>query len=183
MSDHKILNEDALLSSLDHAFEELTEHLDYEDHLTRQKVFKEVREAGHVLEEEFLEAPTPTQPVEQPQVQRVSSVDVMANTLSNYLTRTRTTKADEDVYKTTEEKRFFTIEQKIERLSRTILENTIVSGIGQGGDGQTPGSGEVRILNMDDVNARDITEGQTLIWSQNLGTFVPASIPWYQFRC
>ena len=177
MSDHKILNEDALLSSFDHAFEELMEHLDYEDHPDRQKVLEEVREDEYVLEEEFIEVPSTPQPIEQPQVQRVGSVDVMANTLSNYLTRTRTTKADEEVYKTTEEKRFFTIEQKIERLSRTILENTVVSGIGQGGDGQGPGSGEVRVLNMDDVDARDIGEGQTLVWNTNLGTFVPASIP------
>ena len=177
MSDHKILNEDALLSSLDHAFEELMEHLDYEDHPTRQKVFEEVIEVEDVLEEEFLEVPAPTQPVEQPQVQRANPVDAMANTLSNYLTRTNTTKSDEEVYKTTEEQRFFKIEQRLEMMSRTILENTVVSGIGQGGDGQGPGSGEVRVLNMDDVDARDIGEGQTLIWNTNLGTFVPASIP------
>ena len=47
---------------------------------------------------------------------------------------------------------------------KTLAEDTIVSGIGQGGDGQTPGSGEVLLSRMDDVDIYDLLPGQALVW-------------------
>ena len=206
MSDQKLTIEDALLSSLDADLEGLIEHLESQeennpelDRLYEEDYTSRKQKENELLEEVIsLEVPgrkkleltpntllesTDSKPqvitediVEPPPVERTDNVALMADKLSGYLSRINKDVQSQPV-QTTAEQRFFKIEQRLEMMSRTILENTIVSGIGQGGDGQTPGSGEVRILNMDDVNARDITEGQTLIWSQNLGTFVPASIP------
>ena len=55
----------------------------------------------------------------------------------------------------------------------TMSENTMVGGIGQGGDGQTPGSGEVYLLRLDDVDADTISVGQSLVWDGN--KFIPGS--------
>ena len=49
------------------------------------------------------------------------------------------------------------------------MESTMVSGIGQGGDGQGPGSGEVRINRMDDVclgeeGIAGLKPGDVLVW-------------------
>ena len=46
-----------------------------------------------------------------------------------------------------------------------IKESTLVSGIGQGGDGQTPGSGEVKLSRMDDVRSENVKPGDGLIWN------------------
>ena len=55
-----------------------------------------------------------------------------------------------------------------------LREATLVSGIGQGGDGQTPGSGEVRLARLDDVDLdlENLSDGDTLIWDSSTGTFV-----------
>ena len=57
-----------------------------------------------------------------------------------------------------------------------ISEATLVSGIGQGGDGQTPGSGEVLLQKLDDVNIDmdNILSGQVIMWDGT--SFVPASV-------
>ena len=57
-----------------------------------------------------------------------------------------------------------------------LQEGTMVSGIGQGGDGQLPGSGEVQLKYMDDVSILNIQPGDTLIWdAANGGSFVPGA--------
>ncbi len=69
--------------------------------------------------------------------------------------------------------------EKVEHLSsqlgiirQTLDEQgqTIVAGIGQGGDGQTPGSGEVRLQKMDDVDMDGIKPGQTVCWDPDLNS-------------
>ena len=55
----------------------------------------------------------------------------------------------------------------------TMSENTLVTGIGQGGDGQLPGGGEVRLLRLDDVDASSIQVGQSLVWDGD--KFIPGS--------
>lgn len=47
---------------------------------------------------------------------------------------------------------------------KQVAEGTLVSGIGQGGDGQSPGSGEVMLARLDDVDVSEITPGQGLAW-------------------
>ena len=190
MRNHNPLTEEKMIETLDNNLQSLLNDVDHQDRIEKQKFLEEHQNklrASALKEQQNVKGRSQLSPVNEdflkgnehePVHQRpITPVDVMADSLSKYVSRVNKNKVQEDVVKTTEDHRFDKIEQRLEKMSRTIVENTIVSGIGQGGDGQTPGSGEVRILNMDDVNARDITEGQTLIWSQNLGTFVPASIP------
>ena len=47
----------------------------------------------------------------------------------------------------------------------------IVSGIGQGGDGQLPGTGVVRLEDLDDVNINGIGVGDIIIWDGS--QFIP----------
>ena len=54
------------------------------------------------------------------------------------------------------EHRIAELQNQINSLRMIVSEGTMVSGIGQGGDGQSPGSGEVEVLKMDDVEARGI---------------------------
>lgn len=190
MSNHNELNEEILLRVLDNNIEDLIKTFEYQDKIEKPKFLEEHQNKlrasalkeqqnvkGHpqasLAKEDFLKG-NELEPVQQ---RPITPVDVMADSLSKYVSRINKNKVQEDVVKTQEDYRFDKIEQRLEKMSRTILENTVVSGIGQGGDGQGPGSGEVRVLNMDDVDARDIGEGQTLVWKTNLGTFVPASIP------
>ncbi len=81
----------------------------------------------------------------------------------------------------------YQLSERIDHLNSqmSILRNVVtessgrnmVSGIGQGGDGQTPGSGEVRLQKMDDVEMGEIEPGQTLCWDPDLnngtGGFYP----------
>ena len=81
-----------------------------------------------------------------------------------------------EVPQTLDEERFRQLETQLLQVKQLFHEATMVSGIGQGGDGQTPGSGEVRILNMDDVaTPNGIQNGQGLIWDAALGKFVPGA--------
>ena len=52
------------------------------------------------------------------------------------------------------------------------MRDTLVSGIGQGGDGQTPGSGEVKLARLDDVIIDNINDGDTLVWDSTTNSFV-----------
>ena len=74
-----------------------------------------------------------------------------------------------------EEERFRNIETQLIQVRQLFHEATMVSGIGQGGDGQTPGSGEVRLARLDDVDIGDIVHGDTLVWDSVGGNFVPGS--------
>lgn len=71
-----------------------------------------------------------------------------------------------------EEQRFRNIENQLSHVRKLFHEATMVSGIGQGGDGQTPGSGEVKLARLDDVDMDNINDGDSLIWDSTSGTFV-----------
>ena len=71
------------------------------------------------------------------------------------------------------EHRIAELQNQINSLRMIVSEGTMVSGIGQGGDGQTPGSGEVEVLKMDDVSATGISIGEHLVWDGF--NFVPSS--------
>ena len=74
------------------------------------------------------------------------------------------------------EERFRNLEVQLLQVKQLFHEATMVSGIGQGGDGQTPGSGEVNIMRMDDVYAPNgIAQGQGLIWDATINKFVPGA--------
>ena len=74
------------------------------------------------------------------------------------------------------EQKLQNMQRQLDRIRGMMLEGTMVSGIGQGGDGQTPGSGEVRVLKMDDVlHGNSITDGDVLVWDEVQGGFIPVS--------
>ena len=72
------------------------------------------------------------------------------------------------------EERLQNMQRQLDRMRGIMMESTMVSGIGQGGDGQTPGSGEVKVLKMDDVlYGNQISDGDVLVWDQVEGGFIP----------
>ena len=87
----------------------------------------------------------------------------------------------------------------------SVMESTMVSGIGQGGDGQGPGSGEVRLNRLDDVHipggsgttfgtrtvaaagANVPNHGDILIWDETIypnggWTTTPGRWNWWWYR-
>ena len=73
----------------------------------------------------------------------------------------------------TEDDRLTSLETQLIQVRQLFREATMVSGIGQGGDGQTPGSGVVKAVDLDDVNLDGIQPGDQLVWDG--GQFVPAN--------
>ena len=73
----------------------------------------------------------------------------------------------------TEEDRLTSLETQLIQVRQLFREATMVSGIGQGGDGQTPGSGVVKAADLDDVNLEGLQPGDQLIWDG--GQFVPSN--------
>lgn len=71
------------------------------------------------------------------------------------------------------EERLLQFEKELQHMKQLFKESTMVSGIGQGGDGQTPGSGEVNLAKLDDVKLDGMKPGDTLIWNGN--QFVPGT--------
>ena len=64
-----------------------------------------------------------------------------------------------------DEERFKNLETQLLQVKQLFHEATMVSGIGQGGDGQTPGSGVVKFFDLDDVTVDDqLLPGQGIIW-------------------
>ena len=74
-----------------------------------------------------------------------------------------------------DDERLVALETQLLQVKQLFHEATMVSGIGQGGDGQTPGSGEVRLARMDDVSVDNIQDGDSLIWDSATGGFVPGA--------
>ena len=65
----------------------------------------------------------------------------------------------------TEDERLTSLETQLVQVRQLFREATMVRSIGQGGDGQTPGSGVVRMLDLDDITIDDqLLPGQGLIW-------------------
>ena len=54
------------------------------------------------------------------------------------------------------DRKIIAISNSLEGMKGYINESTLVSGIGQGGDGQLPGGGEVLLRGLDDVNIGNI---------------------------
>ena len=189
MSNHNVLNEERLLETLDGSIESLIGYMEANDNREKQKFLEEHQNKLRAIElqkqqkkvkgrptvslvkEEYLTS-NEVEPVEQ---KTPTPVDVMAGSLSRYVSLINKNKVQEDLVKTPEEQRFDNIEKRLEKMSRSIVENTIVSGIGQGGDGQTPGSGEVRLNRLDDVDMIGLEDGQSLVWDRDEGKWKPGS--------
>lgn len=127
-------------------------------------------ESVEVTTEDYIE---PIEPIEEPTLPTVvnSMMDDLSDKLSTYVNRTNTKYVEpdpQDLSVIVEN-----LSKQIQDVRRLVLENTIVSGIGQGGDGQTPGSGEVWFYRLDDVDMDGLEDGDTIIWDQESGKWVP----------
>ena len=100
-------------------------------------------------------------------------MDDLSNKLSTYLNRTNNVHTEEDP--TDINYIVENLSKQIQDVRRLVLENTVVSGIGQGGDGQGPGSGEVWFKYLNDINIDGVQDGDTIIWDGNLGQWVPGT--------
>ena len=166
---------------------------------------REVEDAEDVVEEVeevdpsvYLRQENPAEVVEpqvvkEPEVQREDYISKLGQTMSQTIARRFKQSAVDNSPKD------FQLSERIDHLNTqvAILRNALmessgrsmVSGIGNSGDGSTPGSGEVRINNMDDVHipladgsglstglhsshgnsVYDIPDGSVLVWDENIG--------------
>ena len=78
--------------------------------------------------------------------------------------------SNEDIDQLNISQRLDYLQTQVGVIRNTISESgrNLVSGIGQGGDGQLPGSGEVRLQKQDDVSMDGIKPGQTLCWDPDM---------------
>ena len=131
-----------------------------------------LEESVEVVEEEVItEVPEVVSEVEVEEPK--SYMDILSDTLS--YTAKRLDKSSGQLKMTEQEALFDNFQAQLDRMKRTILENTVVSGIGQGGDGQTPGSGGK--VELDDV-VLTVSIGDTIIWDGI--NFVPGSWNWWR---
>lgn len=100
----------------------------------------------------------------------VNHIQDLANQLGGYVKKRNLDKKTEPEISDalTEKVDYLTSQLGIIRQTLDEQGQTIVAGIGQGGDGQSPGSGEVRLQKQDDVNMDGIQPGQTLCWDPDL---------------
>ena len=94
----------------------------------------------------------------------------LMSTVGNFLSDTAKFD-DEELERTYFEERFDFVQKQLEGMKRSILENTVVSGIGHGMYGSSSGGGEVLLNMMDDVETGDgpIPNGHTLVWDATTG--------------
>lgn len=102
----------------------------------------------------------------------------LSQVLDQHGMRERWAKADDPTTKGDIYEKVEALSMQLNLLRSSVMESTMVSGIGQGGDGQLPGSGEVRLQKMDDVIMGEIEPGQTICWDpdyfgQDHGAWVP----------
>ena len=101
----------------------------------------------------------------------------LMNTVGGFLSDTAKFD-DEEIERSYFEERFDFVQKQLEGMKRSILENTVVSGIGHGMYGSSSGGGEVLLSRMDDVETGDgvIADGDSLIWSATLNKWKPHSL-------
>ena len=104
-----------------------------------------------MVEEPVVEEPV----VEEPEPEPENYIERMARGLSEYTKKTPVANPEP---KSDVDQKFELMEYQITRLKSYINEalggmggRNLVSGIGQGGDGQTPGGGAVQLWDLDDV--------------------------------
>jgi len=154
----------------DSYFDNLLEDFVTEEQVVEQSVYEEpiidtsVQEPQElvyeeVVQEDVIQTPTiPAQPV-------MGMMDDLTDKLGSYLSRTNTKYIEPDPqdFNVVVEN----LHRQIQDVRRLVLENTVVSGIGQGGDGQGPGSGEVWFRKLDDVDFDGLEPGDGIIWDGN----------------
>ena len=166
-----------------------------------EEALEELQVVDEVIEEvEATEELEVVEPEPSLEVKKESYIDDLSNKLSRVLNQsgmrssaTSKGKVSESILSETLEARVDAIQTQLGLLRTSVLEsagNTIVSGIGQGGDGQSPGSGEVKLNRLDDVHLPlrtttttsgvtpaglsgesryNINHGDILIWNSTIG--------------
>ena len=124
------------------------------------------------LTEDVLEAPqevenTPEKPVREDYIAQYA--DGLSSVVARDAMRTTWNSPDDPQMRGDLHERMDAFQAQLGILRASLTESTMVSGIGQGGDGQGPGSGEVRINRMDDVNLgpdgiQGLNPGDVLVW-------------------
>ena len=147
----------------------------FEDELNLNEIITESIEevVGPTIQEDVVE--TPVEPTPEVDVtSQLNSVDYLANKLTRYVKRTNTGVQPEQEININEAIENLT--RQVHDVRRMVLENTIVSGIGQGGDGQAPGSGEVLLNRLDDVDPSQLNHGDTLVWNSVENKWVTSNV-------
>ena len=128
--------------------------------------------------EDVLEAPQEEEVKEEPV--REDYISQYADQLSGVIKKSKESQLRDRWAQSDDPQQRGDIYEKVEALTvqlnmlrSSLTEATMVSGIGQGGDGQTPGSGEVRINRMDDVNLgpegiAGLNPGDVLVWDPGM---------------
>ena len=153
---------------------------------------EEVDPSVYLKQEKHSEVSEP-EVVEEPKVKREDYISRLGQTMSQTIAqRFKQTAVDNSPKDFQLSERIDHLNSQVAILRNALMESggrSMVSGIGQGGDGQTPGSGEVRINNMDDVHipladgsglstglhsshgnsVYDIPDGSVLVWDESIG--------------
>ena len=124
-------------------------------------------EVKELKEEVVIEPQVPVAPAYQ-------MMDDLTNKLTTYLDRTHNKYVEPDPQDFSVIVENLT--KQIQDVRRLVLENTVVSGIGQGGDGQGPGSGEVWFKYLDDIDLNGLQDGDTIVWDQETGKWRPGKV-------
>lgn len=101
----------------------------------------------------------------------------LMNTVGGFLSDTAKFD-DEEIERSYFEERFDFVQKQLEGMKRSILENTVVSGIGHGMYGSSSGGGEVLLNKMDDVAVGEgpIPDKHTLIWDASQEKWITADV-------
>ncbi len=111
-----------------------------------------------------------------PEAQILESVDSYSSALDRTIVQEDEELIDPDKFRLNEmDRKIVAISNSLEGMKGYITEGTLVSGIGQGGDGQLPGGGEVLLRGLDDVDITGIVDGDGIIWSEIDQQFKPGA--------
>ena len=176
---------------LNQSFDEILDQLVVEP--TPEVVVEEVIEepTPEIVVEEVIEEPTfevtaEESVVDEPVVE--TYMDRLVKGISEYTKKTPVANPEP---KSDVDQKFELMEYQITRLKSYINEalggmggRDLVSGIGQGGDGQTPGGGAVQLWDLDDVaigtpgpgdSYPELSNGDTLVWNSTLRKWQPGA--------
>jgi len=179
-----------LTPSFDELLEETVieqpEEIVEEEEYTPEMVVEEIEEDTPEIVEEIITEDVIEEVVEEPPTE--TYMDRLVRGISEY---TKKTPVSNPEPRSDVDQKFELMEYQINRLKSYINEalggmggRNLVSGIGQGGDGQTPGGGAVQLWDLDDVaigtpgpgdSYPALSDGDTLVWNSTLRKWQPGS--------
>lgn len=187
------LNESILLSTMKtseklmNSFADKLKNLEEELIDRRREVYmpESKQDKKEVIKEELLTNESEEKPLVQNTSVPKSYIDLMAEDLGKFAKKQDSNSMRQNLNPALTEDaltdpKYFQLEQQIKQLRTMMMEashkpQTLVSAIGSGGVGTTPGSGEVNLTKMDDVAQGPGVQwypGATLVWDGE--QFVPS---------